>query len=215
MILHNCILHWRETSCLGIFTVRKKVAKVMFLHLCVCPQGVCLNACWDTTPLPEQAHPRADSLGAGTPPGTDPPGADPWEQAPPPEQVPPRAGTTQKQAPPRSRHLPSSRRLLLRMVRILLECILVPLCLSTALILADFLRAMRTAEIWNNHSIPLISSQKVKFTELRVEWVSDEGSEYFRIGLTLPQLQTLDSYLARTEWIENKPISCPIKWSLS
>ena len=34
-----------------LITVRNEVAKVMFLHLSVCPQGggVCLSACWDTT----------------------------------------------------------------------------------------------------------------------------------------------------------------------
>ena len=31
-----------------IFTVRNKFAKVMFLHVSVCPRGVCLSACWDT-----------------------------------------------------------------------------------------------------------------------------------------------------------------------
>ena len=44
--------------CSQVITVRNEVAKVMFLHLYVCPQGgVCLSVCWDTTPL-----------GAGTPP---------------------------------------------------------------------------------------------------------------------------------------------------
>ena len=60
-----------------IITVRNEVAKAVFLHLSVCPRGVCLSACWDTTP------------------------------------------------PLGSRHPPPSRRLLLRTVRILLECILV------------------------------------------------------------------------------------------
>ena len=68
--------------------------------------GVCLSACWDTT----------------TPP---PPGAD----TPPQEQTPPQAGTPQGADTPPSRHpleeAPPSRRLLLRTVRILLECILV------------------------------------------------------------------------------------------
>ena len=61
--------------------------------------GVCLSACWDT-PYPWSRHP------------------------PPQEQAPPRS-----RQPPRSRHPPGadtpSRRLLLRTVRILLECILV------------------------------------------------------------------------------------------
>ena len=43
-----------------IFTVRNKVAKVMFLQACVCPQeGGCLSACWDTTPPPKQTPPRS------------------------------------------------------------------------------------------------------------------------------------------------------------
>ena len=40
-------------------TVRNEVAKVMFLQLSVCPQGgVCLSACWDTTPPRGQAPSR-------------------------------------------------------------------------------------------------------------------------------------------------------------
>ena len=66
----------------------QRIAKVMFLHPCVCPQGVGLPQCRDTIPL-----------GAETPQGAD---------------NPPGAGTS-----------PGSRRLLLRTVRILLECILV------------------------------------------------------------------------------------------
>ena len=44
-----------------------------------------------------------------------------------------------------------------------------PLYLSMALILIDFLTAMRTAGICNYHSISLISWQKAKFTELSVQ----------------------------------------------
>ena len=76
-------------------TIRNEVAKVMFLQASVCPLGgggVCLSACYDTTP------PRADT---------------PWEQTPPWEADPAGADT-----PPEIRSL-------LRMVRILLECILV------------------------------------------------------------------------------------------
>ena len=64
----------------------------------------CLSACWDATHPPKAGAP----LGPGTPPGP----STPWDQALPLEQ-----------APPRSR--PPGRRLLLRTVRILLECILV------------------------------------------------------------------------------------------
>ena len=71
-ILLKCIL----------VTVRNEVAKVMFLHLSVCPQGgVCLSACWDTNPPP---------------PGADPPGSrHPLEQT-----LPPRADTPQCRHPP-------------------------------------------------------------------------------------------------------------------
>ena len=88
--------------------------------------GVCLSACWDTTPqeqtLPleqtplwEQTPPRADtpwsrhSMRADTqtpleqtPPGTD---TSPWSRHPP-EQTPP---TPQSRHAPRSRHPPQSR----------------------------------------------------------------------------------------------------------
>ena len=88
----------------AIITVCNEVAKVMFLHLSVIlfTGGVCLSACWDITPL-RSRHPP--------PPGPGPP----------PEQTLPSLGpgTPRDQAP-----LPS-RRLLLRTVRILLECILV------------------------------------------------------------------------------------------
>ena len=63
-----------------IFTVRNEVAKVMFLHLSVCPQGgVCLSACWDTTPpsTQEQAPPQEQ---------TPPLGPDPPSRHPPPTQ---------------------------------------------------------------------------------------------------------------------------------
>ena len=84
-------------------------------------EGVCLSACWDTTPPP--------------------PGADPWEQTPPRTDHPPRPDTPPEQnphppgadppdqTPPRSRHPPPGSRLqhtvYERPVRILLECILV------------------------------------------------------------------------------------------
>ena len=84
--------------------------KVIFSVACVKNSvrgGVCLSACWNTTP----------------------PGADtPLDQTPP-EKTPPRADTPREQTPPRSRppgsRRPPDRRLLLRSVRILLECILV------------------------------------------------------------------------------------------
>ena len=122
------------------------------IHVGVGGGGVCLSACWDTTPP-----------GADIPPGADPPGADtpradtPWSRHPPPphqsrhppqsrhplEQTPPKewtlhspgADTPQsrhpsgadtllwEQTPPRAD--PPEIRPLLRTVRILLECILV------------------------------------------------------------------------------------------
>ena len=59
-----------------IFTVRNEVAKVIFLHLSIIlfTGGVCLSACWDTTP-PDQAQPPKTRH----PPGTrhhPPPGAE-------------------------------------------------------------------------------------------------------------------------------------------
>ena len=51
------------------------MAKVIFLHLSdiLFTGGVCLSACWDTTPPPEQTPPPPEQ----TPPGADPPRADP------------------------------------------------------------------------------------------------------------------------------------------
>ena len=55
-----------------IFTGRNEVvAKVMFLQVCVCPQGgegVCLSACWDAIP-PRMENPP----GWRTPPGKQTP----------------------------------------------------------------------------------------------------------------------------------------------
>ena len=66
-----------------IFTVRKEVAKVMFLQACVCPHGgVCLSACWDTTP-PSRHPPRSRP---------------PWST--PREQTPPRRRTPGSRPPP-------------------------------------------------------------------------------------------------------------------
>ena len=87
------------TSLTQFFTVRNEVAKVMFLHLSA---GI--------PPSPREQTPPPPP-GAGTP----------LEQT-----TPPGAGTPQEQAPPlESRPPPPSRRLLLRNVCILLECILV------------------------------------------------------------------------------------------
>ena len=67
---------------IGLITVRNKVAKVMFLHLSVIlfTGGVCLSACWDTTP-PRARHPPRTRHPPG--PGT------PQDQATPPRPAPP------------------------------------------------------------------------------------------------------------------------------
>ena len=115
-------------------------AKVMFLQASVIllTGGVCLSACWDATTLP----------GADTPQSRHPPGADPPEQTPGSRHPPPRADTPWEQSPrsrcpprsrpPWSRHPPrSSLRHTVneRLVRILLECILV---LKLRCVTADF-----------------------------------------------------------------------------
>ena len=82
----------------------------IFLSVCqeFWPRGgvFVLSACWDTPP--GQTSPRADTPWPDTPMGRHPNGQTP------PGQTPPRADTPSP-----------SRRLLLRTVRILLECILV------------------------------------------------------------------------------------------
>ena len=61
--------------------------------------GVCLSACWDTTP-PQGAD---TPLGADTPKSRHPPGADtPREQTHPPEQTPPQSRHPREQTPPRA-----------------------------------------------------------------------------------------------------------------
>ena len=111
---------------LHVFTVRNEVAKAMFLHLSVIlftRGGVCLSACLDTTP-PGAGTPRQQT----TPPepGTSldqaysPPEQIPPRTRHPPDQAPPGTDTPLDQASPREQ-----RRLLLRTVRIPLECILV------------------------------------------------------------------------------------------
>ena len=112
-----------------IFTVRNKVANVMFLHVSVCPQGGVPGQ----VPHWDQVHPR----GPGTPPWTryNPP----WDQVHPqtrytplgPGTPPPRPGTPsgtrytpRDQVHPTRDQVHPRRRLLLRTVRILLECIL-------------------------------------------------------------------------------------------
>ena len=113
---------WFNNLPFFVITGRNEVvAKVMFLHVCVCPQGegVCLSACWDARPLPPGSRPpqtRQTPPGPGRPPRTrqtPPYQADPWDQADPP-------GT--RQTPPGSR---LQHTVYERPVCILLECILV------------------------------------------------------------------------------------------
>ena len=92
--------------------------------------GVCLSACWDTTPPWEQTSPWSRHPPGADPPGSrHPPGADtPWEQTPPwsrhppgadtpypPEQTPlrkptptPRSRPPEQTPPPHSRHPPGA-----------------------------------------------------------------------------------------------------------
>ena len=75
-------LYWKVTF--SIITVRNEVAKVMFLHLCVCPQGA-LPHCMLNYHSLEQTQPSwSRRPGADTPPGAGTPRA-----APPQEQTPP------------------------------------------------------------------------------------------------------------------------------
>ena len=85
------------------YSPQTKFAKVMFLHVSVILStgGVCLSACWDTTPPSRQPLPPSRG-----------------------------AGITPEQAPPRSRQTPPKQCMLgdttnKRAVCILLECILV------------------------------------------------------------------------------------------
>ena len=102
---------------LQFITVRNEIVKVMFLHVSVI---LFASVHAGMPPPPDQAHPPGTRhtprsrhpQAADIPPGADIPRADtPWEQTPPPPLS------------PGSRHPP--KRLLLRTVRILLECILV------------------------------------------------------------------------------------------
>ena len=83
-------LSTNQSSAQAFITVRKEVAKFMFLHLSVCPRGGVASVHAEI-PLPRSRH---HHLGAGTPREQAPPGADiPWEQTPlsrhPPEQASP------------------------------------------------------------------------------------------------------------------------------
>ena len=124
----------------AIITVHNEVGKVMFSHVCVCPQG---GSTWVPGQVATQG-PGTSPQGPGTPrtrytPGTrytpqdqihpqtryTPRPGTPPDQVQPPDQVP--LGTRYT---PRTRYIPRPdapprRWLLLRAVRILLQCILV------------------------------------------------------------------------------------------
>ena len=104
--LHNMGIGYRlqVTELIPLHTISvlrdNEVAKVMSLQVSICPQeGVCLSACWDTTPPQEQTPPgtrhpprsRHPHPRTRHPPWeqTPPPGADRPDQAPPLEQNPP------------------------------------------------------------------------------------------------------------------------------
>ena len=107
-------------------------------------RGVCLSACWDTTPPPppqDEAHPQDQAQPTGTrhplgpdthPQGQDthPPPPSPWDQTPPPGPgtPPPGPGTP----PPRDQ----ADTVNARAVRILLECNLVFVVILSETVLA-------------------------------------------------------------------------------
>ena len=111
-----------------------KFAKVMFLHVFVCPQG--------GEGVPEQVPPGRYTSWAATPPGQvqPPAGTPPWAGTPPrpgtppagtpPGQLLPQAGTPPGRYTPLGRYTPQEQCMLgntgnKRAVRILLECILI------------------------------------------------------------------------------------------
>ena len=115
--------------------------------------GVCLSACWDTTPSPlEQTHPR--------------------EQTPPPQsRYPPK----QTPPPPRSRHRHTVNE---RPVRILLECILVGIVICKQLFLITIFDVwrlqnfIRVKHLWvmkfhKNNAFSAIASNGIIFEILR------------------------------------------------
>ena len=135
---------------LAYYRPQTKFTKVVFTPVCqsFCSQGegVCLSACWDTTTPrsrhpPEQTPPSTRQNPRSRPPRTGPP----LEQTPPLKQTPPGADTPLEQTPPWEQTAPSreQRRLLLRTVRILLECILVSTKVSNLNIVSTLYHAAK------------------------------------------------------------------------
>ena len=115
VFLHLSVILFTGEGCL--FTICNKVAKVMFLQVCVCPWG--RGACSIGVPGPRGVYPGgvpgpggACSRGVPGPKGSAPGGA--WSQ-----------GVVVSQHALRQKPPPQERQLLLWMVCILLECILV------------------------------------------------------------------------------------------
>ena len=75
--LHECIewswkTFYHHPNAMWIFTVRNEVAKATFVHLSVIlftggRRGVCLSACWDTTPQDQAPRSRRPPPGADHP----------------------------------------------------------------------------------------------------------------------------------------------------
>ena len=84
-----------------IYRPQRSWGKVMVSQECVIlfTGGVCLSACWDTTPPGSRQTPRADPARADTRPGAD----TPWSRCPP-EQTSPQS----RHPSPRSRHPPGA-----------------------------------------------------------------------------------------------------------
>ena len=132
-----------------------KLRRLCFYTCVSVHRGVCLSACWDTTcsrsrcPLtspPQNQAPSQDQ----TPPGA----GTPLQQGPR-DQIPPGPGTPQDQAspqPPWDQAPPNlpNRRLLLRTVCILLECILVQ-GVWLPLSIMRTLQYVRKGEIMSKH----------------------------------------------------------------
>ena len=106
----------------SIITVRNEVAKVMFLHLSVSHSVHRGGSTWAGTPGPgTPPRTRYPPLG----PGTLPDQVHPRDQVPPRQVHPPGPDTPPGQVLPQQVPPNPNTRLLLRTVRILLECILV------------------------------------------------------------------------------------------
>ena len=87
----------QQSNIRHLYRPQRSWGKVMFSQACVIlfTGGVCLSACWDTTPRTRHPLPQEQTPQGTPPPGVDPPEWTPWEQTsppgadpPPPEQIP-------------------------------------------------------------------------------------------------------------------------------